>query len=617
MLADRGNTPADPSSAPAQPKILIVGTDTAACERIVGMLRSTWAKGLDAVRSDDLADAARELVKDEPTCILLDLSSFESDPLAAVDQLGGTAPNVPILVLADEENEEQALTAVRAGAQDYLIKSELYPTLLCRAVKYAIERKRAEVKLAYQAMHDSLTGLPNRALFLDRLSVAIDRARRTDTAIAVLFLDVDNFKEINDQLGHDAGDRVLVALADRLRTLLRPMDTVARFGGDEFTFLIEELTDEREVVLIADRITRAASLPIPLGQVRATISVSIGIAMVSGPAVSPETLIREADAAMYRVKEHGRGGYELFDEPSRRRALQRLELEDALRGALEHSELRLHYQPGVALGRGSRLESLEALVRWDHPEHGLMPPERFIPLAEQTGLVIRIGRYVLEHALSQLSEWRRQIPSLTLSVNLSARELDDLNLVSTLAAALRSASVEPDAVCLEIEESAIGNDPDSTLVAMQGLKATGVRLAIDNFGASASSLASLKLLPVDTIKLHRSLVSGLGTHPRETPIIAAVVELGHALGLNVVAEGVETETQADELRSIGCDSAQGFLFGSPIPEEEVSELLIEAGEIEIRPAGPADPTEMPISAEVPDSAEVPAPSREPEITSNP
>jgi diguanylate cyclase (GGDEF)-like protein len=424
---------------------------------------------------------------------------------------------------------------------------------------------------------------------MDRLGVALDRAHRAGTGVGVLFLDVDNFKEINDKLGHAAGDRVLIGLAERLRMMLRPMDTVARFGGDEFIFLIEDLSGAREVVLIADRISRAANLPVPLDRGRAAVSVSIGIAMVRGHAVAPETLIREADAAMYRSKQRGRGGYELFDERSRRRAYERLELESALRLALARSELRVHYQPGVALDGHAGVRSLEALVRWDHPERGLMSPSEFIPLAEETGLVIPIGRYVLEHGLAQLERWRRQLPGVTLSVNLSARQFEDLGLVAILTAALRATEVDPEALCLEIQESAIRDEPEAAAAAIQGLKATGVRLAIDDFGVASSPLASLKELPIDTIKLHGSLVSGLGSNPREAPILGAVVELGHALGCGVVAEGVETEEQANALRALGCDAAQGYLFGRPVPEEQVERLLIDAGGGQLRPVLSPEP----------------------------
>ncbi len=544
---------------------------------MIAAMLEAGAPGEFSVSCAPAPQAAAEFLAGAPAdCILVDIDDFRSDALAAVEEVTTAAPEVAILALAQEADDELALAAVRAGAQDYLIKSELRPASLRRAIRYAIERKRAEVRLAHQAMHDSLTGLANRALFMDRLRVALDRARRARTGVAVLFLDVDNFKEINDNLGHDAGDRVLVGMAERLQTMLRPMDTVARFGGDEFTFLVEDLSGEREIVLIADRINRAANLPIPLEHGRASISVSIGIAMVSGHAVEPETLIREADAAMYRAKRNGRGGYELFDERSRRRALERLDLENALRRAVDRDELCVHYQPAVTLDGHPGIMSLEALVRWRHPEHGLMRPDEFIPLAEETGLMIPIGRYVLEHTLTRLDAWRRQVPGVTVSVNLSARQLDESgSLISTLMEALRSGSIDPRALCLEIQEMAIG-DCVGAEAALQELKATGVRLAIDDFGTASASLTSLRRLPIDTIKLHKSLVSGLGSNPRETPIVGAVVDLGHALGVTVVAEGVETEAQASELRAIGCDGAQGFLFGRPMPEEDVQQMLAGA-----------------------------------------
>jgi diguanylate cyclase (GGDEF)-like protein len=574
LLANMSDAAMDAES-PLEIAVLAVGAGPEAARDIAGMLEASAPGRFSVACAHGLTEAVGALLKTHVGCVLVDVEAFRSDPIAAVDELATAAPAVPILAIARDADDELALAAVRAGAQDYLIQPELRPAALRRAIRYAIERKRSEVRLAHQAMHDPLTGLPNRALLMDRLRVALDRARRAQTGVGVLFLDVDNFKEINDSLGHEAGDRVLVGMAERLRTMLRPMDTVARFGGDEFTFLVEDLGDEREIVLIADRINRAANLPIPLEHGRVSISVSIGIAMVSGQEVEPETLIREADAAMYRTKRRGRGGYELFDERARRRALERLELENALRLALDRDELSVHYQPAVALDGHPGIMSLEALLRWRHPEHGLMAPAQFIPIAEETGLMIPIGHYVLEHTLQRLEIWRRQLPGVTVSVNLSARQLEDLSLISTLMAALRAGSIDPRALCLEIQETAIG-DKGVLDGALLTLKATGVRLAIDDFGTATASLTTLRRLPIDTIKLHRSLVSGLGSNPRETPVVGAVVELGHALGISVVAEGVETEAQASELRSIGCDGAQGFLFGRPVPEEDVDQLLAGA-----------------------------------------
>jgi diguanylate cyclase (GGDEF)-like protein len=400
--------------------------------------------------------------------------------------------------------------------------------------------------------------------------------------VAVLFLDVDNFKQVNDTLGHAAGDRLLVGLADRLRTMLRPMDTVARVGGDEFMLLFEDLASEREVVLIADRISRAASLPIRLEGRRTSVTVSIGIAMVADPTMPADTVISEADAAMYRAKELGPSRYELFDEDSRRRAMERLELETALKHAVERSQLEVHYQPNVSLREQGAVSGMEALVRWQHPDRGLIGPAEFISLAEETGLMLPIGQYVLEHAVHQLARWRRYRPQMTVSVNVSFRQLEDLSLASTLAGVIQSIDVPPEALCLEVGERALSQNPESATRALHALRAIGVRLAIDDFGSGFASLWNLKQLPLDAVKLDESLTAGLGIRAEQTPVVGAVVSLAHALGLNVVAEGVETDAQLEELRALGCDEAQGFLLGGPVPEEEVQALLLDARDGSVR-----------------------------------
>jgi Amt family ammonium transporter len=358
--------------------------------------------------------------------------------------------------------------------------------------------------------------------------------------------------------------------------MLRPMDTVARFGGDEFTLLFEDLDGEREVVLVAERISRAARVPIRLEDNEVTITVSIGIAMVDDPSVPPDTVIREADAAMYRAKERGRSRYELFDEASKMRATKRLELEAELRHAVENSELRVHYQPRFALNGEKKMTGFEALVRWEHPERGLIAPAEFIPLAEETGIVIPIGEYVLDSALRELAGWQIAQPDLTISVNLSPRQLEDTGLASMLTSALRTAGLEPAALCLEITESALGHNPEVAIRTLQALKAVGVRIAIDDYGTGAASLESLKRMPIDMLKLHESFVSGLNGNPGAASIAGAVIELAHALGLSVVAEGVETDLQLGELRSLGCDAAQGFFLCQPVSGERASAIV--AGE---------------------------------------
>ncbi len=553
-------------------RILHVGDDPRTALLIGEMLRSAWPDGMVLARAERLPDATQELLDRGASCVLLDISLHGTDLLAWIEQIRTAAPDVPIVIIG-ERAEEIALRAIAAGAQDYLVRGELYPALLRRALSSAMQRKRSEVKLAHQALHDPLTGLPNRALFLDRLGVALDRSRRTSPSIAVLFLDVDNFKQINDTLGHAAGDRLLTGLADRLGVMLRPMDTVARFGGDEFTFLFEELAGEREAVLIAERISRTASLPIPLEQGEASITVSIGIAMVTDANVSPDTVIREADAAMYRAKELGRSRYELFDEASRQRAAERLDLESGLRRGLERGELRVHYQPKVSLNGHLNLVGFEALVRWEHPDRGLIAPKDFIPLAEETGLMMQLGEYVLRDALRQVMRWRETNPELTVAVNVSLRQLEDSGLVPLLAGVMNEASADPAVLALEISESAVTHNPELAARVLQGLRTIGVGLTIDDYGSGSSSLAGLKRLPIDTLKIHESFVSGLGRNPHERPLVGAVVELGHALGFTVMAEGVETDVQLAELRSLGCDRAQGFLFGRPVPEDQVDALL--------------------------------------------
>ena len=557
----------------------MVECDSAAATQIDEMLCATWSSEPAVARAARLTDATHGLLEHEPDVVLLGLPLHDGDDFPTIEhwleQLRTAAPDVPVVLLSDGADDDLALSSIKAGAQDCLPKAGLEPELLRRAVLSAIERKRIEVELAHRALHDPLTGLPNRALFVDRLGVALDRSRRTNGTVAVMFLDVDNFKRVNDRFGHAAGDRLLAGLAGRLQKLLRPMDTVARFGGDEFTLLFEDLATEREVVLIADRVSRAASSPIRVGGRTTTTSVSIGIAMVDNPSVGPDTVIREADAAMYRAKELGRSRYELYDEASRRRAMERLELEAALEHAVERAELEVHYQPNVSLSDGSgTVVGVEALVRWHHPEHGLMAPAEFIPVAEDTGLMSQIGQYVLDRALEQLGSWRAAKPDMTVWVNVSFRQLEDKSLVDRLAEAIRSNHVEPDALCLEVTERALAHNPETAIRSLKALKELGVRLAIDDFGTGLSSLSNLKRLPIDAIKIHESVVRDLGTDPQEGPIVGAVVELGHALGLSVVAEGVETDAQAAELRTLGCDGAQGFLFGRPVPEDEVDELLM-------------------------------------------
>jgi diguanylate cyclase (GGDEF)-like protein/PAS domain S-box-containing protein len=434
------------------------------------------------------------------------------------------------------------------------------------------ERKRAELELAHQAVHDPLTGLPNRVLFLDRLSQALRRASRRHAITAVLFFDLDRFKLVNDSHGHSVGDEVLVEAAARLQSLVRPADTIARFGGDEFVVLCEDLVGELEAVGIAERVVDGLKPPIEAGGVEIHLSTSVGIALATGGDQRPDDVIRDADVAMYRAKESGRSRWELFDEHMRDRAVQQLRIRNSLPGALDRGELCLHYQPAIRLSDGA-MRGAEALVRWQHPTEGLIAPAEFIPVAEEAGLLRAIGMWVLTEACRQVSRWNRLVrPALHIAVNLSARQLLDPTVVADVAHVLADTATDPGNVCLEVRESALVDDTDAVIDALHRLKELGVRLAIDDFGAGQSALGHLRQVPVDVLKLDRVLAQGL-SDPKGVAVVRSVIELAHALDLVVVAEGVETSGQLDQLAALGCDLAQGYFLGRPADAGAMSGLL--------------------------------------------
>jgi diguanylate cyclase (GGDEF)-like protein/PAS domain S-box-containing protein len=435
------------------------------------------------------------------------------------------------------------------------------------------ERKAFEEQLARQALHDPLTGLPNRALFTDRLTQALARATRLGSDVIVVFLDVDRFKLVNDSLGHDAGDQVLRELGERLRRVLRPSDTVARLGGDEFVALCEDVAGEPDV--IAMRVEDALRPPFEVADGEVFVTASIGVTRAADPAaVDAETMLRDADAAMYRAKQRGRARFEVFDERMRVLGLDHLETENELRRAIDRGELLVHYQPLVSLDEG-RVIGVEALVRWRHPRRGMLLPAEFVPLAEDAGLIVPLGEWVLGEACSQIARWREERPGWapTLWVNLSARQLNHLGLVETIERALAEHGVEEGAFGLEITESVLMEEPEATAVTLRVLADMGVAIAIDDFGTGYSSLSHLKQFPVHTLKVDQSFVDGLGREPEDSAIVTAQVSMAQALGIKVVAEGVENVTQLEALRRLRCDHAQGYLFAPALPAGALSELL--------------------------------------------
>jgi diguanylate cyclase (GGDEF)-like protein len=429
----------------------------------------------------------------------------------------------------------------------------------------------------HAAFHDSLTGLPNRAMFTELLKAEIESSnRRNDHMFAVLFLDLDRFKNINDSLGHTHGDLLLVAFAERLERTLRPIDTLARFGGDEFAILLSGMTDATDAVRVAQRIQDELSQPFVLDKNSAFATASIGIALSSSGYDRPDDILRDADIAMYRAKENGKARYELFDHGMHARAVSRLQLESDLRQAIEQKEFCVYYQPIISLQTG-RLAGFEALVRWNHPRRGLVAPADFIPVAEETGLIVPIGQWVLNEACAQVRQWQIDSPShrsLSLSVNLSARQVAQPDLLQRIKDALETSKLNPHCLKLEITESVVMENAEAAAQMFKQLRSLGVQLSIDDFGTGYSSLSYLHRFPLNYLKIDRSFVMRLTTD-NDNAIVRTISTLARNLGMEVIAEGIETEEQFQQLKMLGCEYGQGYLFSRPVSNDGVEHLLAQ------------------------------------------
>ncbi|HYO63890.1 MAG TPA: EAL domain-containing protein [Pyrinomonadaceae bacterium] len=461
------------------------------------------------------------------------------------------------------------------------------PSHLLYQVQDITDRKRAEEQLLHDAFHDMLTGLPNRALFIDHLKMAIQRSRRNEGKMfAALFLDLDRFKVINDSLGHMLGDQLLVGIARRLEACLRPGDTVARLGGDEFVVLVEDIADTNDAAEIAGRIQEELSQPFNLGGHEVFTTVSIGIAPSSAGYERAEDLLRDADTAMYRAKTLGKKRYEIFDRAMHDRALKLLQLETDLRRAVDRAEFALHYQPIISLDSG-RVRGFEALVRWVHPERGFISPDDFIPVAEETGLIIPIGQWVLEEACRQARAWQESHPSdlpLTISVNLSGKQFSQPDLIERVRGVLRETNLDARHLKLEITESMVMENIETAVEMLTQLRALGVEISIDDFGTGYSSLSYLHRFPINTLKIDRSFVSHMTENTENAEIVRTIITLARSLEMDVVAEGVETAEQLQQLKDLDCDYAQGFLFSKPLPREAASSFLDEHASSVLLPA---------------------------------
>jgi len=553
-------------------KLLLV-QDNLADARSVEMLLIDAKPGFEVRHAGRLGEALEELDRADFDVIVLDLSLPSSGSLGILERMRAVVPAIPVVVLSDQDDEEIALQTLHSGAEDYLVKGRGDSELIARAIRYSIERKKAEARLSYLAQYDPLTGLANRTLFHDRLEQAVTRSDRSGNMIALMFMDLDRFKAVNDTLGHASGDALLQEVARRIEGRVRDSDTVARLGGDEFGIILEDLSDARNAARVARDVLKRLSEPLVLDGHEMRVSASLGIAV--RPPSEGDRLLRDADAAMYGAKRTSGNSYQFYTEEMNVQAAARLALERDLRRALEGDAFMLYYQPMVNLATG-KIAGAEALVRWRHRERGIVPPGEFISVLEETGLIVALGEKVIDAACRQNGAWRAAgLPPVRVAVNISARQFGEENLTGVIEDALRDSGLDPRDLELEIGESLLVEDGEAHLRALDELrKAIGrIRVSIDDFGTGYCSLHRLKALPIETLKIDKTFVAGIPTARDDAAIAAALIYLSHDLGVSVAAEGVETAEQAAFLRERRCDEAQGYYFGRPLPADEFARLL--------------------------------------------
>ncbi|HHT9134102.1 MAG TPA: EAL domain-containing response regulator [Candidatus Avalokitesvara rifleensis] len=574
-------------------KILLIEDNPGDVRLIQEMLSEVSGFSFHMECVDCLSTGLERLAKRGIDLVLLDLSLPDSQIPDTFAKVKAQTQEIPIVVLSGHADEEWAVMSIKDGAQDYLVKGQVDSKPLVRSIRYAIERHNLQARLDYVARYDAITGLPNRILFLDRLSQAIAHAQREKRQVAVLLIHPGRLKSICEQLGHMMCDSLFKTVANRLTDSLRTSDVITRLGREEdastasrvgeyeFAVLLPEISGAHDAARVAQRILDAFSENITADDRKFVLNCSIGITIYPSCGDSGETLLKNANIAMSHIKKGGKGDYQFYSPEVGAGVSERIALEDDLRKALERKELLVYYQPAVDLATG-QITGMEALVRWRHPERGLVSPGKFIPLVEEMGLIIAIGEWVLRTACIQNRAWYDAgLPPIRISVNFSTYQFRQQNVIELITRAVKETGLDPHYLELEITESALMEARGVIVATLLALKEMGMGISIDDFGTGYSSLSKLKHLPIDKLKVDQSFVRDVTIHPADDAIVSATIAMAHSLRLKVVAEGVETPQQLEFLRSLKCDEMQGYLFSPPLPAEEATKLLAEGKRLEL------------------------------------
>lgn len=555
-------------------KLLLVEDNPDDAEFLAASLRRCQSsEALELEHVSSLAEADCSLRAGSFDVVLLDLHLPDGSGMTCVDAIQNVDPALPVVVLSGQDDEEFAISILNKGVQDYLVKWEGQGRSILRAVRYAIERKRSELRLNYLAQYDPITGIPNRQYFNDQLSRATARARREARKVALLFLDLDGFKVVNDTLGHDAGDALLREIAARLRASVRAGDVIARLGGDEFAVLLEGMNGPREVEALAKGLLKVISEPCHIEGRQVMVTTSIGITMYPNDHGDTQALMKNADIAMYQAKEKGRNNFKFFTHSMHDELMSYHHMESDIKRALNLEEFTLAFQPKVSL-LSRRLQGLEALLRWRCPTRGEVSPGEFIPVAEESGHIVPMGHWVLDEVCRTLRQWQLNgLDVVPVSINVSARQFQQADFHKRVARALQSHKLDPSLIEIEITEGLLMEDVQAALRSLRALKAQGVRISIDDFGTGHSCLSYLRRFPIDVLKIDQSFVQEIGSSEDSEIIIDAIISLARSLRLRTVAEGVESPDQLAFLVGRGCETAQGYLFGMPMDPDAVSGLL--------------------------------------------